>query len=253
MDLREIPSHAFARHPWETTRARFFLRVLRDHVEGASLSIVDFGSGDGFFAHTLLDTWPAVAKVVCFDPAYPADRDQRQHPRIQFTRDKPSGGCDVLLLLDVLEHDANDQATLHEALATCLRPGGWLLMSVPAHAVLFSRHDHKLGHKRRYSSAALRALASNEDMTIIEQGQLFASLLPPRALTKLGEILRTPATEDESVAAHVDTSLGSWKHGRLLTRAVETMLGLDAGLGRALARRGLPVPGLSTWLLARKP
>jgi hypothetical protein len=252
MDLRELPSHTFARHPWETTRARFFLRILRDHVRGESLSVVDFGSGDGFFARTLLETWPSASKVVCFDPAYPAAGTENYDPRIIFTRDRPSDACDVLLLLDVLEHDANDQATLHEALAACLRPGGWLLMSVPAHAVLFSRHDEKLGHKRRYSSAALRQLASNEGLESVEQGQLFASLLPPRAWTKLLETLRPRAAGDDSTAAHVDTSLGTWKHGRVLTRTVEAMLGLDAGLGRALARRGLGIPGLSTWLLARK-
>jgi hypothetical protein len=252
MDLRELPSHAFARHPWETTRARFFLRILRDHVRGESLSIVDFGSGDGFFARTLLETWPGVSKVACFDPAYSAEPAEIQDPRIRFTRNKPTDPCDVLLLLDVLEHDANDQTTLHEALGTCLRSGGWLLMSVPAHAFLFSRHDEKLGHKRRYSSAALRQLALNEDMAIVEQGQVFASLLLPRALTKLVETLRPRTTNPDCTAAHVDTSLGTWNHGRVLTRAVEAMLGLDAGLARALARNGLGIPGLSTWLLARK-
>jgi 2-polyprenyl-3-methyl-5-hydroxy-6-metoxy-1,4-benzoquinol methylase len=252
MDLREVPSHAFARHPWETTRARFFLRLLRDHVRGESLSIVDFGSGDGFFARRLLEDWPAVSKMVCFDSAYPAERGDGQDPRISFTRDKPGDPCDVLLLLDVLEHDANDQATLHEAVGTCLRPGGWLLMSVPAHGILFSRHDEKLGHKRRYSSAALRQLAINEDVTIVEQGQLFASLLPPRALTKLFETVRPRAENEDRAAMHVDTSLGTWKHGPMLTRALETMLGLDAAVGRALSRRGVGIPGLSTWLLARK-
>jgi hypothetical protein len=252
MDLRELPSHAFARHPWETTRARFFLRVLRDHVQGESLSIVDFGSGDGFFARRLIDTWPAVSKVVCFDPAYAAEQAQGQHPGISFTRDKPGEPCDVLLLLDVLEHDANDQATLHEALGTCLRSGGWLLMSVPAHAILFSRHDEKLGHKRRYSSEALRRLAINEGMAIVEQGQLFASLLPPRGLAKLVEMVRPRAADEGLAATHVDTSLGTWNHGRMLTSAVETMLGLDAALARTLARKGLGIPGLSTWLLARK-
>jgi hypothetical protein len=252
MDLRELPSHAFARHPWETTRARFFLRILRDHVRGESLSVVDFGSGDGFFARCLLEDWPAVSKVVCFDPAYPAERADGQDPRISFTRTKPGDPCDVLLLLDVLEHDANDQATLHEAVGTCLRSGGWLLMSVPAHAILFSHHDEKLGHKRRYSSAALRQLAINEDVAIVEQGQLFASLLPPRALTKLLETVRPRAGDEGRAAMHVDTSLGTWKHGPMLTRTVETMLGLDAALARALARKGLGIPGLSTWLLARK-
>jgi 2-polyprenyl-3-methyl-5-hydroxy-6-metoxy-1,4-benzoquinol methylase len=253
MDLRELPSRAFARHPWETARAKFFLRLLRDHVKGEALSILDFGSGDGFFARTLAQTWPAAAKVVCFDPAYPPERvpSDAQEAKVSYTREKPRALCDVLLLLDVLEHDANDQATLHEALS-CLRPGGWLLMSAPAHAMLFTHHDELLGHKRRYSSAALRALADNEDVVPVEQGQLFASLLVPRALTKLTETVRPRIPDAAATAAHVDTSAGTWNHGRLLTRTAEAALNLDGRMTRALGRLRLPVPGLSTWLLARK-
>jgi hypothetical protein len=254
MDLRELPSHAFARHPWETSRARFFLRLLRDHVRGDGLTVVDFGAGDGFFAQSLLDAWPALSKVVCFDEAYRSDTmPAAAGAGISFTRAKPEAPGDVLLLLDVLEHDADDRAVLHGALTSCLRPGGWLLVSVPAHRILFSRHDELLGHKRRYSASDLRALAQSEHLTILEEGQLFASLLVPRALAKLAETLRPRKPGIPGEAEQVDTALGAWNHGPLLTGAVEALLGLDAALARHLARRMLPAPGLSTWLLARKP
>jgi hypothetical protein len=252
MDLREIPSHAFRRHPWERVRAHFFMRLLRDHVKSAAMSVVDFGSGDGFFAKALTVGWPEVTRVVCFDPAYPANQGPGSESRIAFTRNKPEGAFDVLLLLDVLEHDANDQATLHDALSNCLRPGGWLLLSVPAHPILFSRHDELLGHKRRYSPAAVLALARNENVEIIEHGQLFASLVVPRALAKLGETFGSWREDRLAASAQVETSLGNWRHGPLVTRAVETMLGMDAAFTRALARRQIGVPGLSTWILARK-
>jgi SAM-dependent methyltransferase len=253
MDLREMPTHAFRRHPWEKVRADFLLRLLRKHVEGDALSVVDFGSGDGFFAHRLIATWPAVARVACFDPGYSADRPAvpEDQGKIVFCREKPTRACDVLLLLDVLEHAANDQATLHDALSSCLRPGGWLLLSAPAHPILFSRHDELLGHKRRYSPATLLSLAKNEDLTIVEHGQLFASLLVPRALAKLGETLQAQRTV-ASDAQHVETPLGQWHHGALVTRAVEATLGFDAAFARALARRRLHIPGLSTWVLAHK-
>jgi hypothetical protein len=104
MDLREIPTHVFKRHPWEKVRADFFVRLLRHHVQGTALSLVDFGSGDGFLAQRLVATWPAVAQVTCFDPAYPVDRaaGPEGESRIVFSREKPAGACDVLLLLDVL-------------------------------------------------------------------------------------------------------------------------------------------------------
>jgi hypothetical protein len=191
--------------------------------------------------------------VLCFDPAYAPERTTRNNEgRISFTRSMPEGGSDVLALLDVLEHTSNDQAMLHRALSTCLRPGGWLLLSVPAHPLLFSHHDELLGHKRRYSATDLLALAKNEDVEVVEQGQLFASLLLPRALAKLGEILRPHRMDAAGAAMHIETSLGKWNHGTTVTRVVETALRLDAKLARALARRWLPIPGLSTWLLARK-
>jgi len=253
MDLRELPPRAFERHPWEKARADFFVRLLRDHVHDMRLSVVDFGSGDGFFAQRLIAAWPAVWDVVCFDPAYPPDRlAEKGEGKIAFIRSKPDGRRDVLLLLDVLEHAANDQAMLHDALSNCLRPGGWLLLSVPAHPILFSQHDELLGHKRRYSAAGLLALAKNEDVTVVEQGQLFASLLLPRALAKLGETLRPRKPNAAARAMTIETSLGTWKHGATVTRAVEMALGLDAAFARTLARRRLPIPGLSTWLLARK-
>jgi SAM-dependent methyltransferase len=253
MDLRELPSHSFQRHPWETARADFFVRLLRDHVHDAPGSVVDFGSGDGFFARRLLAAWPAIVSVVCFDPAYPPGREANSPVgKLTFSRRRPEGPSDLLVMLDVLEHTANDQATLHDALFNCLRPGGWLLLSVPAHPLLFSVHDEQLGHKRRYSPAALVALAKNEDVTVVEHGQLFASLLVPRALSKVGEALRPRKADSATPAMHIETSLGTWKHGALVTSAVEAALGWDARFARTLTRKRLPIPGLSTWLLARK-
>jgi hypothetical protein len=249
MDLRELPTETFKRHPWETTRARFFIRVLRDHVQGSGLSVVDFGSGDGFFAKSLLATWPEVANVICFDPAYlPEQTQDTPQSQIRFVRERPEAPADMLVMLDVLEHETNDQAMLHGALSACLKPGGWVLLSVPAHPLLFSTHDQMLGHKRRYSPEALLTLAQNEDLTIVERGPLFASLLVPRALTRLGEALRGQRTDGEA-PEHIETSLGTWNRGPWLTRAVEGALALDIACTRGLR---LPIPGLSTWLLARK-
>ncbi|MBM7865829.1 methyltransferase domain-containing protein [Heliobacterium gestii] len=69
---------------------------------------------------------------------------------------------DALLLLDVLEHLDDDGAALAEAFRV-LRPGGLLLLTVPAHPWLFSRHDSALGHRRRYSAADLRRLLTSLD------------------------------------------------------------------------------------------
>jgi len=56
---------------------------------------------------------------------------------------------DLITLFDVLEHIEDDRAAL-TALASRLKPGGMLLLNVPAFQFLFSRHDRLHHHYRRY-------------------------------------------------------------------------------------------------------
>lgn len=66
---------------------------------------------------------------------------------------------DLVVMTDVLEH-LDDQAGTLRALHARLRPGGWLLMTVPAMAWLWSDHDVTHHHRRRYRACELRALVS---------------------------------------------------------------------------------------------
>ena len=61
---------------------------------------------------------------------------------------------DYLYTLNVLEHIEDDQGALNE-LARVLRPGGRLLVYVPAFQVLFTSMDRKVGHHRRYRLGGL--------------------------------------------------------------------------------------------------
>ena len=64
---------------------------------------------------------------------------------------------DLIALLDVLEHLDDDAAALR-ALRARLKPGGWMLITVPAYPFLWSRHDELHHHKRRYVARDLRAV-----------------------------------------------------------------------------------------------
>jgi SAM-dependent methyltransferase len=66
---------------------------------------------------------------------------------------------DLIVMTDVLEH-LDDQAGSLGALHARLRPGGWLLVTVPAMAWLWSDHDVTHHHRRRYRASKLRDLAS---------------------------------------------------------------------------------------------
>ncbi|WP_439815907.1 class I SAM-dependent methyltransferase [Zavarzinia sp. CC-PAN008] len=64
---------------------------------------------------------------------------------------------DTILYVDVLEHIADDRAEVAAAAAR-LAPGGHLVVVAPAHQWLFSPMDEAVGHFRRYTLPALRAL-----------------------------------------------------------------------------------------------
>jgi len=57
---------------------------------------------------------------------------------------------DLITLLDVLEHVENDDRAL-TAIASLLKPGGFLCLTVPAFSFLWSAHDAVHSHFRRYT------------------------------------------------------------------------------------------------------
>jgi SAM-dependent methyltransferase len=61
---------------------------------------------------------------------------------------------DEVFCCDVIEHVADDLLAMRQLLSI-LRPGGRLILTVPAHPFLFGERDRRMGHYRRYSRAAL--------------------------------------------------------------------------------------------------
>ncbi len=84
---------------------------------------------------------------------------------------------------DVLEHIAEDEAVLaqfHQA----LRPGGWLLLTVPQHPWLWSRNDDHARHQRRYSRAVLAAKVERSGFTVTRASSFVSLLLPLLILSR---------------------------------------------------------------------
>src|SRR5947209_14072283 len=82
---------------------------------------------------------------------------------------------DLITCLDVLEHTPDDRTTLRE-LRRVSKPGGWLLITVPAYQALWSLHDEANHHFRRYNRRMLRD-AGNESGWAVERMTSFNSLL----------------------------------------------------------------------------
>ena len=72
---------------------------------------------------------------------------------------------DTVLCLDVLNHVADDKATLAD-IAKVLKPRGRLVLAVPAFHRLLGARDRKLGHLRRYRKSELVELLSTEGFRV---------------------------------------------------------------------------------------
>jgi SAM-dependent methyltransferase len=91
---------------------------------------------------------------------------------------------DVVLLFDVLEHVADEDAFL-SAVLFHLAPGGSVVVNVPAGAWAFSAYDRAAGHVRRYSIRSLNRAVSRSRMLISDWTYWGLPLIPPLLLRKL--------------------------------------------------------------------
>ena len=244
VDLKEA-SAAPCRHPWETARRTHFLRLLLPALAVDAVEILDFGAGDGWFAGELARARGGL-RLTCVDANYREEdlrRLQETHPRLKFGSRLEGRDFDAVLALDVLEHLEDDAFAFHR-LVEAGRPGALLLVSVPGWPRLFGPHDRYLGHFRRYRLRGLTALATAEPVDILRRGGLFTSLLLGRCL------LRWLRVGEGKGPDRSDAAL--WRGGRTLAAIVHACLTVDGLVHRIAAKLGVPLPGLSWWILCRK-
>ncbi len=109
----------------------------------------------------------------------------------------PRGHYHLIAVLDVVEHIENDVAAL-AAMRDCLAPGGRILITVPAHAWMWSAHDEVNHHHRRYSKKTLRAAIAAAGMRPEKLGYFNSLLFPLAAGARLMGRLTGREDSDDS-------------------------------------------------------
>ena len=129
-------------------------------------SLVDYGAGSGTFS---LPVASAGYRVICVetDPILSASLKSHGMVVLNDLAQAPDGSIDYIYSLNVLEHIVDDNGVVALWFRK-LRPGGKLLVYVPAFQVLFSSMDRKVGHIRRYSKDELRQKLSRAGFEIAE-------------------------------------------------------------------------------------
>ncbi len=110
------------------------------------------------------------------------------------------GAYDMIAVLDVVEHIEDDVAAL-KAMKACLKPGGKILIAVPAHQWMWSAHDVVNHHHRRYSKASLKAAIDAAGLTPKKLGYFNSLLFPIAAAARVAGRMTGRDDSDDSPPA----------------------------------------------------
>jgi len=218
---------------WYTARSALLEAALADHV-GSPARVLDVGSADGPSVTWMRGDHHHVS--VDLDP-----RGLRHGQGVQASaltlpfRDR---AFDVVAAFDVIEHCVPEAQALAE-LHRVLRPGGRLLLSVPAYQWAWTDHDVRAGHHRRYTRPRLLAAVRAAGFDVRRCSYGFAGVFPAFAVERLARRVRRPSGSDDSLPQPAP--------------AVErALLGVSRLEARWLRRRDLPF-GSSIFLAGEKP
>jgi SAM-dependent methyltransferase len=227
-------------HWWYRGRRRVLRAALNRLELPPDARLLDAGCGSG---RTLdeLTHYGRVSGVDLSDAAVAAAR-RRGHPDVYVGRVEelpyPDATFDVATCLDVVEHTPDDRATLAE-LRRVVRPGGVLIVTVPAYQALWSWHDEVNRHFRRYDSPSLRSAAGETGWDVVSDTYFNSLLLAPAAAVRLVQRRRR---------AHEQSDLD------LTPSALNGVLEVPLRIEARVVGRGKRLPaGLSLLAVLRRP
>lgn len=225
----EIEAQVERRHWWFRGRRRILARLLAGRRLPPGARVLDVGCGTGANAPVLrgadrftigIDASPIPMALV--------DRTHDARLRADAAH-LPFGDAsfDLVVALDVLEHLDDDRAAVRE-LRRVLRPGGTLVVFVPALELLWGLQDDVSHHRRRYRRAELGEIIASAGFRIERLTYFNTLLFPPILAARLAMRLRPPRTLKS------ENQIG----GPIANAILSSIFALEAPL---VARANLPI------------
>ncbi len=203
------------RHWWFRARRDLVLRQVERALGEAGATtgaarILDYGCGTGFnlpFLARYGEAWGA-------DVATQHGAEFRRAPEERFIDldgdlAPHKGRFDLLTALDVLEHLDDDAAGLG-AMRDWLRPGGQIVLTVPAYRWLWSGEDVISEHRRRYTRRGLRGVCQRAGLELRFLSYFNLAILPAAAAAIWWERLRHRGAPPRSNLRELPARANEW-------------------------------------------
>lgn len=183
MDLKELESGVDPKTHWyyqskKIPLVKYVKKVFNKKKN--PLTLVDVGSGSGFFMYELLEAVPEmISKIYLVDIGYSEEEIlTTKNQVIEKTLSLPSKIENaVVVMMDVLEHLEDDHAMLN-AIKKNSTGDNHFFITVPAFMELWSGHDVYLGHYRRYTLKTLNNLLSTASFKRDKLYYIYGAIFP---------------------------------------------------------------------------
>lgn len=245
-------------HWWFRGRREIFTRLLAP-FENRALSILDIGFGTGAML-TFLQRYGHVTGMDMSVDAIRFARTRCDAPMLLgdiTALPVETAAMDLVTAFDIVEHVPDDRAAFAELARVC-RPGGHMLVTVPAFQFLWGNQDVVSHHQRRYTLGELETHVRNAGFVPRRLSYFNAILFPAVAAVRVARRLRgelVGALPSRASAAHGERrARGEVKSDFTMTKpgfVNDTLTRVFAAEGRWLARWRLPV-GVSIVCLAER-
>jgi ubiquinone/menaquinone biosynthesis C-methylase UbiE len=239
-------------HWWFATRTRAILALLDKYAGPGKRDrkVLDVGAGAGNMMHQLAQYGEVIGleynpKPIPVAHARGFDVRQGSATDIPFADDT----FDIVALLDTVEHIADEAAVLQETFRVT-KPGGYMIVTVPAFMWLWSHNDVINLHERRYTVPELKQKLETVGWQVPYSSYNFTAIFPLsaglilwRKITHQAPEMASPHFDDDAYQVEMEPA-PPW-----LNTLLEGVGKMEVAL---LQRLRLPV-GTSIIAMAHKP
>jgi len=233
-------------HWWYVNRVRLFKKELQRAEIGFESHILDIGSATGNNIQMLMEM--GFTDIEGLEPDKNAIAFCHRKNLDRITQGKFGKGrmpfedssFDMIMATDVLEHIIDDAFAVRE-ITRILRPGGQVLITVPAFQSLWGLQDSIGFHKRRYRRKQLLDLLRVNGITVDETDCfyfnyiLFGPIYIARKIVNLMIKIKNNCIKSEG---HVNTPMLNWLFDKIFHIDILTARSLKIPFGVSLYALG---------------